>query len=151
MADLSLSNNQLLEIANQTRQLCVNWRSYETSQMISQDDFNFINELDSATDKQAVLNKHGKVFSYLWLKITSFKASARAFVNLIGQISRDQTVRYLLTLIDDLLSANRENIFLFHQFSVTIDTTPWASFMNLLSRKISKFSFFCLKLFFENF
>ena len=151
MADLSLSNNQLLEIANQTRQLCVNWRSYETSQMISQDDFNFINELDSATDKQAVLNKHGKVFFHLWLIITSFQASARAFVNLIGQISRDQTVRYLLTLIDDLLSANRENIFLFHQFSVTIDTTPWASFMNLLSRKISKFRFFCLKLFFENF
>jgi len=89
--------------------------------MISQDDFNFINELDSATDKQAVLKKHGK-------------ASARAFVNLIGQISRDQTVRYLLTLIDDLLSANRENIFLFHQFAVTVDTTPWASFMNLLSR-----------------
>ena len=93
MSDLTLSNNQLREIANQTRQLCVNWRSYETSQMISQDDFNFINELDSAgvEGRQLVMEKHGS-------------KAARAFVNLIGQISRDQTVRYLLTLIDDLLT-----------------------------------------------
>ena len=73
MADLSLSNNQLLEIANQTRQLCVNWRSYETSQMISQDDFNFINELDSASDKQAVLNKHGKVLEGFFIFMTNFR------------------------------------------------------------------------------
>jgi len=123
MSDLALSNNQLLEIANQTRQLCVNWRSYETSQMISQDDFNFINELDSAgvEGRQVVMDKHGS-------------KAARAFVNLIGQISRDQTVRYLLTLIDDLLVANRDNIRPFHQFAVTISQQPWTPFMNLLSR-----------------
>lgn len=68
-SDFALSQNQLLEIANQTRQLCVNWRSYETSQMISAEDFNFINELDSAQDKQVILDKHGKV------RIVSFKNS----------------------------------------------------------------------------
>ena len=43
--------------------------------MISSDDFEFINELDSSSDKQSILDKHGK-------------NSAKAFVNLIGQISR---------------------------------------------------------------
>ena len=99
----------------------VNWRSYHQSQMISSDDFEFINELDSSLDKQSVLEKHGK-------------NSAKAFVNLIGQISRDQTVRYLLTLIDDLLTLNRENIYLFHQFGVTIGQSAWTPFLNLLSR-----------------
>ena len=89
--------------------------------MISSDDFEFINELDSSLDKQSVLEKHGK-------------NSAKAFVNLIGQISRDQTVRYLLTLIDDLLTLNRENIYLFHQFGVTIGQSAWTPFLNLLSR-----------------
>ena len=99
----------------------VNWRSYHQSQMISSDDFEFINELDSSLDKQSVLEKHGK-------------NSAKAFVNLIGQISRDQTVRYLLTLIDDLLTLNRDNIYLFHQFGVTIGQSAWTPFLNLLSR-----------------
>ena len=89
--------------------------------MISSDDFEFINELDSSPDKQSVLEKHGK-------------NSAKAFVNLIGQISRDQTVRYLLTLIDDLLTLNRDNIYLFHQFGVTIGQSAWTPFLNLLSR-----------------
>merc|ERR1719486_350111 len=80
----SLSQNKLLEDANNIRSLTVNWRSYHQSQMISSEDFEFINELDSSSDKQSVLDKHGK-------------NSAKAFVNLIGQISRDQTVRYLLT------------------------------------------------------
>ena len=89
--------------------------------MLSDDDFNFINELDSSEDKQFVLNKYGK-------------DAARSFANLIGQISRDQTVRYLLTLIDDILTLDRENIYLFHQYSMTVNESAWAPFMNLLSR-----------------
>jgi len=113
--------NRLLEDVKITRALIVNWKSYAQSQMITEDDFNFINELDSAEDKQAVLQKYGK-------------NSAKSFANLIGQISRDQTVRYLLTLIDDLLSLDKENIYLFHEYSVTMNQSAWAPFMNLLSR-----------------
>ena len=61
----------------------VNWRSYHQSQMISSEDFEFINELDSSSDKQSVLDKHGK-------------NSAKAFVNLIGQISRLYSSLHLL-------------------------------------------------------
>ena len=71
--------------------------------------------------KKTVLQKYGK-------------NSAKSFANLIGQISRDQTVRYLLTLIDDLLSLDKENIYLFHEYSVTMNQSAWAPFMNLLSR-----------------
>jgi V-type H+-transporting ATPase subunit H len=117
----AMTQDKLLEDANNIRSMVVNWRSYHQSQMISNDDFEFINQLDSATDKQTILDKHGK-------------NSAKAFVNLIGQISRDQTVRYLLTMIDDLLTMNRENIYLFHQFGVTVGQNAWAPFMTLLSR-----------------
>ena len=46
--------NRLLEDVKITRALIVNWKSYAQSQMITEDDFNFINELDSAEDKQAL-------------------------------------------------------------------------------------------------
>lgn len=121
MAELP-APNQLLEDVKITRALIVNWRSYAQSQMISEDDFNFINELDSADDKQSVLRHYGK-------------NSAQCFANLIGQISRDQTVRYLLTLIDDLLSADKENIYIFHEYAITQNKSAWAPFMNLLSRQ----------------
>ena len=48
---------------------------------------------------------------------------------------RDQTVRYLLTMVDDLLTNNRKNITLFHEFGVTIGQNAWTPFMNLLSRQ----------------
>ena len=47
--------NRLLEDVKITRALIVNWKSYAQSQMITEDDFNFINELDSAEDKQALI------------------------------------------------------------------------------------------------
>ena len=49
------TTNRLLEDVKITRALIVNWKSYAQSQMITEDDFNFINELDSAEDKQEML------------------------------------------------------------------------------------------------
>ena len=41
----ALSQNKLLEDANNIRSMVVNWRSYHQSQMISNDDFEFIHQL----------------------------------------------------------------------------------------------------------
>ena len=92
--------------------------------MISEEDFEFINAFDAeknAINKQQILDRYGK-------------NAAKALTNLIGQIARDQTVRYLLTMVDDILTMNKENIMIFHEHAVTLGQQAWTPFVTLLSR-----------------
>ena len=92
--------------------------------MISEEDFEFINAFDSEKNeinKQQILDRYGK-------------NAAKALTNLIGQIARDQTVRYLLTMVDDILTMNKENITIFHEHAVTLGQQAWTPFVTLLSR-----------------
>lgn len=38
---------------------------------------------------------------------------ARTFMNLLGHISKDQTIQYILTLVDDILSVSKLKFCLF--------------------------------------
>ena len=62
------------------------------SQMISQDDFNFISRFDSADaqGRDALIRENPSQL-------------AKTFFSLLSQISKDTTLQYLLTLLDDLL------------------------------------------------
>lgn len=123
MVDLPAADLLQDEIKN-TRILIVNWKSYRQSQMISEEDFEFINAFDSEKNeinKQQILDRYGK-------------NAAKALTNLIGQIARDQTVRYLLTMVDDILTMNKDNIMIFHEHAVTLGQQAWTPFVTLLSR-----------------
>lgn len=60
--------------------------------MISQDDFNFISSFDSADSqgRDALIRENRSQL-------------AKTFFSLLSQISKDTTLQYLLTLLDDLL------------------------------------------------
>lgn len=62
------------------------------SQMISKEDYDFIAAFDTS-DAKARENK---------LKENPHQA-AKTFLNLLGHVSKDQTIQYLLTMIDDML------------------------------------------------
>ena len=62
------------------------------SQMISKEDYDFIAAFDSS-DTKTRENK---------LKENSHQA-AKTFLNLLGHVSKDQTIQYILTMIDDML------------------------------------------------
>lgn len=62
--------------------------------MISEEDYEVIMGVDSAGQSRAVLlqNRRYQV--------------ARTFLNLLGHISKDQTIQYILILVDDILSVS---------------------------------------------
>lgn len=62
------------------------------SQMISKEDYDFIAAFDSS-DAKTRENK---------LKENPHQA-AKTFLNLLGHVSKDQTIQYILTMIDDML------------------------------------------------
>lgn len=70
-----------------------NWTSYLRSQLIPQEEYNFISAYEVAKNKQErdeVLNRDPN-------------SAARAMISLITDVAKDQIIRYILTLFDDML------------------------------------------------
>ena len=65
------------------------------SSMISKEDYQVITFLDSADDKQKAV----------FLQENSAQC-AKTFYHLLGHISKDQTLQYVLVMINDLLQAS---------------------------------------------
>ena len=66
--------------------------------MISQDDFNFISRFDSgdARAREALIRENPAQL-------------AKTFYSMLSQISKDTTLQYLLTILDDLLQVGFES------------------------------------------
>lgn len=59
--------------------------------MITQDDFNFISAYDSSDSKGRIR------------LLTDRYQAAKTFLNILTHVSKDQTIQYVLILIDDML------------------------------------------------
>lgn len=64
--------------------------------MISQDDYNFIIAFDKARDKKA----RDAILE------TQANQCSKTFLSLLGHISKDQTLQYILIMIDEMLQVN---------------------------------------------
>ncbi|CAG5095320.1 Similar to VhaSFD: V-type proton ATPase subunit H (Drosophila melanogaster) [Cotesia congregata] len=108
-AATSVLQQQVADIRSQK----INWQSYNQSQMISQEDYDFIVGFDISDPavKDAKLKQNPG-------------QAAKTFLNLLSHISKDQTIQYILVMIDDMLqhaSRKRESV--------------WSPFLNLLNRQ----------------
>uniref|UniRef100_H2Y8C4 V-type proton ATPase subunit H n=1 Tax=Ciona savignyi TaxID=51511 RepID=H2Y8C4_CIOSA len=118
----SMPTNTLKSQAEEVRKHRVNWQSYLQGQMIQQQDYDVIQEFDgakSANARQELLNRRGE-------------ECARTFISLMTRISKEQTVRYILTSVDDLLSEDPQRVVLFKDNKKR--TSSWIGFMNMLNR-----------------
>jgi len=102
----------------------VNWQSYLQSQMISQEDYNFIVAYDKVLGEPAKRKA---------LIAEQEHQCAKTFLNLLGHICKDQTIQYLLVLIEDMLS-DKENGRVFREYARRKEESVWAPFLNLLNR-----------------
>ncbi|XP_077966208.1 V-type proton ATPase subunit H-like isoform X2 [Styela clava] len=103
----------------------VNWQSYLQGQMISPEDFQVIREYDQARTKEernAVIERRGD-------------ECARTFISLMVRISKEQTVRYVLTAVDDMIAEDPQRTNLFFEFAKKTRSSPWDGFINLLNRQ----------------
>lgn len=121
--DVLAATSVLQQRAGEIRAQRVNWQSYLQSQMISQEDYSFIVAFDNAdtAGKVAVLQQQRS-------------QCAKTFLNLLGHISKDQTIQYILIMIDDMLQEDKARAEVFKEHSRRKKESVWAPFLNLLNR-----------------
>merc|ERR1719189_2721850 len=90
---------------------------------MSQDDFTFISRFDggSLQERDRMIQENPS-------------QCAKTFYNLLGHISKDQTIQYLLTLVDDFLQEDRNRVAIFRDYTKKRKESVWAHFLNLLNR-----------------
>jgi len=113
----------LQQKAGEIRANTINWQSYLQSQMMSQDDFTFISRFDGGNhqDREKMIQENPM-------------QCAKTFYNLLGHISKDQTISYLLTLVDDFLQEDKNRVTIFRDYAKKRRESVWAHFLNLLNR-----------------
>uniref|UniRef100_A0A803VUS9 V-type proton ATPase subunit H n=1 Tax=Ficedula albicollis TaxID=59894 RepID=A0A803VUS9_FICAL len=95
--DAAVPTNIIAAKAAEVRANKVNWQSYLQGQMISGEDCEFIQRFEqkrNPEEKQELLQTEGN-------------QCAKTFINLMTHISKEQTVQYILTMVDDMLQAAR--------------------------------------------
>ena len=72
---------------------------FDRSQMIGQDDFQFISRFDTQDlkSRDAVIKENPQQL-------------AKTFLNLLSHISKETTIQYLLTLLDDILQVIKHQL-----------------------------------------
>ncbi|KAG7209553.1 hypothetical protein KM043_015632 [Ampulex compressa] len=120
LAATSVLQQQAADIRNQ----CIKWQSYLQSHMISMEDYDFIVGFDTsdASVREAKLKENPH-------------QAAKTFLNLLGHVSKDQTIQYILTMIDDMLQEDRSRVEIFREHSTRKRESVWGPFLNLLNRQ----------------
>nr|XP_029720318.1 V-type proton ATPase subunit H-like isoform X1 [Aedes albopictus] len=121
--DMIAATSVLQQQAGDIRQNKPNWSSYKQSQMISQEDYACVSSLDKDKKSQAQYLQENP------------GQCAKTFLNLLSHVSKDQTIQYILVMIDDLLQEDRTRVQLFHDFANKRKESVWAPFLNLLNRQ----------------
>ncbi|XP_064201595.1 V-type proton ATPase subunit H-like [Anguilla rostrata] len=122
--DAAVPTNIIAAKAAEVRANKVNWQSYLQGQMISVEDCEFIKrfEMARAEEKQAILTNEGH-------------QCAKTFLNLMAHISKEQTVQYILTLINDMLQENHQRVNIFFDYAKKTKSTAWSHFLSMLNRQ----------------
>ncbi|XP_063386418.1 V-type proton ATPase subunit H [Cydia fagiglandana] len=116
--DMIAATSVLQLRASEIRQTDIKWQSYLQSQMITQRDHDFVSALD-----------HGKKD----LPDKSPEECCSVFINLLTHVSKDHTIQYILVMIDDILSENKNRVKIFREHNKTGQV--WQPFLNLLNRQ----------------
>lgn len=110
--------------ANEIKSNRVSWQSYLQSQMINQDDFNFITTFERSSGEQKA--------KFIQENRTQ---CAKTFLSLIENISKDQTIQYILILIDDMITEDRSRVEIFCEYCKKIGISVWNPFLMLFNRR----------------
>ncbi|XP_055539130.1 V-type proton ATPase subunit H isoform X1 [Wyeomyia smithii] len=121
--DMIAATSVLQQQAGDIRQNKPNWSSYMQSLMISQEDFACVSSLDKDKKSQAQYLRENP------------GQCAKTFLNLLSHVSKDQTIQYILVMIDDLLREDRTRVQIFHDYANKRKESVWAPFLNLLNRQ----------------
>uniref|UniRef100_A0A1I7TC11 V-type proton ATPase subunit H n=1 Tax=Caenorhabditis tropicalis TaxID=1561998 RepID=A0A1I7TC11_9PELO len=137
MAEVAHHNIPAVDMINATSRLQLeaaevrsnkpNWGSYFRSQMIQQDDYTLVTSYENAKSKEerdqviAANDANGQL--------------AKTMANLITQVAKDQNVRYVLTLFDDMLQEDKSRVEIFHRAAHRQKRTAFSQYLGILQRQ----------------
>ncbi|GMT04270.1 hypothetical protein PENTCL1PPCAC_26444, partial [Pristionchus entomophagus] len=125
--DMIDATSKLQLEASEVRTQKPNWPSYLRSQMIPQEDFNFLTSYEAGRGKEERDNV---------LRTNDENGQAvKTIVNLLNNVAKDQNIRYVLTLFDDMLSEDKSRVELVHRAAHRQKRTAWGWFLGLLQRQ----------------
>ncbi|PVD31914.1 hypothetical protein C0Q70_07340 [Pomacea canaliculata] len=118
-----VATSLLQQRANDVRSNTVNWKSYLQGQMISNEVYTFISNFDKASpeERASLISPNPMQF-------------ASIFRNLIEKIAKDQTLQYILTMLDDALQEDKTRVDIFKEFAKRHKESVWQPFFHLLDR-----------------
>jgi len=118
---LAKSTSLLIQKAEEVKAQKVNWPSYLQSNMISQEDFTVMQQLEGPGRSSLLLQQRPLV--------------AKTLVGLLSHVSKDHTIQYLLTILDEIVTEDPSRIDMFAEYAVSERSeNQWAVFLNLLTR-----------------
>ncbi|NWX89660.1 VATH ATPase, partial [Nothoprocta pentlandii] len=123
--DAAVPTNIIAAKAAEVRGNKVNWQSYLQGQMISGEDCEFIQRFEqkrNPEEKRELLQTEGN-------------QCAKTFINLMTHISKEQTVQYILTMVDDTLQENCQHVCIFFDYAKRGKNTAWSYFLPMLNRQ----------------
>ena len=120
LEEILAATSALQQKALEIRSEKCNWASYQKSNMISEDDLRIILALESE-GRDDLLKTHRL-------------QAVETLISLLVRISKDQTVQYLLVVVDDLLNEDKGRVELFVEHAKKKKHASCAPFLALLSR-----------------
>ena len=93
--------------------------------MIAKEDFEFISRFDGAD-----ANTRAGLIQQDPLQLP------KTFMNLLSQISKDSTIQYLLTLLDDLLQEDKSRVEIFKNYAAKKNESVWTQLLTMLNRPV---------------
>jgi len=120
-----VATSLLQQRAQEVRSQRINWNSYLQSQMIDKEDFDFMSKFDGA-DAETRRN----------LITQNPLQLPKTFLNLLNQISKDATIQYLLTLLDDVLQEDKSRVEIFKEYAAKRKESVWTQLLTLLNRPV---------------
>ena len=123
--NLSGITSTLHQKANEIRLQTVNWKSYLNGLMISNEEYEFISHVEAmnASEREHYFDEQRNRLE-----------AAKQFLGLLGHISKEQIVQYILIKIDDLLNEKKSRVEMFKEYAARRKVSVWSPFFALLNR-----------------
>jgi V-type H+-transporting ATPase subunit H len=111
-----------LELRSQRPQ----WTTYFTGKMIEKEDYDLINKFDSNSpvERERILTNANERIELI-----------KTLMTIINKVSKESTLEYTVTLIDDLLHENKSRVELFHAYAKKYKENIYQTFTRLLERQ----------------
>ncbi|CAF1534927.1 unnamed protein product [Adineta ricciae] len=102
------------------------WQSYFQGQMITKDDYEFISQFDQ-------LNAEGR--AKMLMDPNMRTQCAKTFLTLMAKLFKQQTLRYLLTLMDECLREDKSRVEIFNTYAKMKKEQLWSYFFNMFANQ----------------